>query len=735
MKQFSIMLLTLLIVFGCNSQETDKSKNGQQEVQIKIQLPQQRVEKSVAPSDIGSMTLDVNSSTVRYVNAKPFTHSGSTWSISLPALPTGETLTFTAKAYSANGELLLRGVSTRQLIPSSPNTVNIPLIPPSDIEQRVPTLRSMVFTNIDKTEILFTVENPNKDIITYNIMDDTGTSALFNPNNGALSFTNGTLQQLKVTYTRPPDVGTYSYHFYIQNTNGDIFITKFTITISPTAEDIGLAINFPPTINSIGVSNNDNNLSIYSFVSDDSNDTISYLWDVVDGSVSIVGDINNSSVALTNYETNSSFRIKLTASDAHGASSSVIFNVGKKHITRMQDFQFMFEYDTGTKTELWKINSLGNPQFVKVIDANNTSGKSVYIIYDYTILDGMIYFGTNDGLWKSDGTSSGTKMVKGLNRVGEFNNMNGTLYFGADDGTDGVELWKSDGTSAGTVMVKDINPSGDTNPYELTNMNGTLYFATYPLGELWSSDGTSTGTKRVKDINPSGNSSPSELTNINGTLYFTANDGVNGNELWKSDGTEIGTIIVKDINPSGSSDSRELTNINGTLYFHTYNETDGNELWKSDGNSSTTVIIKDINPGNSGSWPYNLTNINGTLYFNADNGTDGKELWKSDGNSSTTVPVRLLFGDVISDPHYLKNANGTLYFFNGTETNATLWKRDGTGINTLKDSFQISFANSYYRERSEKTINNKLYFLNKNNTELWKSNGTEAGTVKIFPLP
>ena len=34
--------------------------------------------------------------------------------------------------------------------------------------------------------------------------------------------------------------------------------------------------------------------------------------------------------------------------------------------------------------------------------------------------------------------------------------VNGTLFFRANDGTNGQELWKSDGTEAGTVMVKDI---------------------------------------------------------------------------------------------------------------------------------------------------------------------------------------------------------------------------------------------------------------------------------------
>jgi len=92
-----------------------------------------------------------------------------------------------------------------------------------------------------------------------------------------------------------------------------------------------------------------------------------------------------------------------------------------------------------------------------------------------------------------------------LTAVGE------TFYFGADDGIHGDELWKSDGTSSGTVMVKDIYPGEDLSfPVELTAVGETLYFSAddgIHGHELWRSDGTSSGTVMVKDIYPGANSS------------------------------------------------------------------------------------------------------------------------------------------------------------------------------------------------------------------------------------
>ena len=219
-------------------------------------------------------------------------------------------------------------------------------------------------------------------------------------------------------------------------------------------------------------------------------------------------------------------------------------------------------------------------------------------------------------LWTSDGTAAGTVMLKDINPGDSDSNItfqvlnppmvvNGTLYFTANDGVHGVELWKSDGTAAGTMMVKDINPGSSTSfpsffP-QLTNINGTVYFEADDGAhgvELWKTDGTADGTVMVKDIDPGrGASNPFDLTNADGTLYFFANNGdTDGGgdplwQLWKSDGTAAGTVMVKEFDfrrPTG------LKAVNGGVEFFADNPRLGTDtLWFSDGTAAGTNELLD----------------------------------------------------------------------------------------------------------------------------------------------
>ena len=326
-----------------------------------------------------------------------------------------------------------------------------------------------------------------------------------------------------------------------------------------------------------------------------------------------------------------------------------------------------------------------------------------------------------------------------------------TLFFVADDGVNGSELWKSDGTTAGTVLVKDIEPgSFGASPTSLTAVGNTLYFRAYTAtngSELWKSDGTTAGTVLVKDIRPGGYGSDlTSLTAVGNTLFFGANDGVNGNELWKSDGTTTGTVLVKDIDAGqyGASPTL-LTAVGNTLFFRANNGVNGYELWKSDGSGTGTVLVKDIQPGSYGSSPTYLTAVGNTLFFSADDGVNGTELWKSDGSGTGTVLVKDIdAGLYSSSPAWLTAVGNTLFFTANNFTNGNeLWKSDGTGTGTVlvKDID----AGLYSSNPAWLTaVGNTLYFRASNFTdgyELWKSDGTGTGTVLVkdirvpTPLP
>ncbi len=157
----------------------------------------------------------------------------------------------------------------------------------------------------------------------------------------------------------------------------------------------------------------------------------------------------------------------------------------------------------------------------------------------------MMYFvartatGSDWALWKSNGTTNGTFIVKGFNNsLGNLVAGTNRLYFIGDDDTGkGRELWTSDGFVAGTKIVRDIRPgSNSSNIRHLTFLNDLLFFSAKPYTdeELWKSDGTEAGTKLAKDINPGGSSIPDSpyMTVYDNSLFFSANDGTHGYELW-----------------------------------------------------------------------------------------------------------------------------------------------------------------------------------------------------------
>ncbi|MFM7539638.1 MAG: ELWxxDGT repeat protein, partial [Planctomycetota bacterium] len=333
---------------------------------------------------------------------------------------------------------------------------------------------------------------------------------------------------------------------------------------------------------------------------------------------------------------------------------------------------------------------------------------------------GVTYFTRADiasgtELWRTDGSASGTALVRDINPGAAGSNprclvaVGGTVYFVADNGTAGAELWRTDGTAAGTVQVRDIKPgAAGSDPSGLANLNGTLLFTADDGArgrELWKSGGTASNTTLVKDIRPGAGDSFSDLGDASlvawgGKAFFAANDGASGTELWSTDGTAGGTVLVRDLSGGSaggvpnSSYPTAITALAGSLLFVADNGASGQELWKTDGTAGGTVLARDILAGSDGngprsSAPLNLVSMGAWAAFTADNGVNGRELWRTDGTLAGTVPLREIrpgaegaFSNYA--PGQFAAVGPTLFFAadNGA-SGMELWKTDGTAAGTV----------------------------------------------------
>ena len=364
----------------------------------------------------------------------------------------------------------------------------------------------------------------------------------------------------------------------------------------------------------------------------------------------------------------------------------------------------IFSADDGTTgRELWKTDGTTfGTVLVKVIDPRPGGSNPS----EFSELNGVKIFRAHDGagneLWKTDGTTSGTARIKDI-RVGSnssfpsgLTTFAGEVYFSAITDANGVELWKTDGTTAGTRLVKDIaSGTNSSSPLGFTEFANALFFSAATGAtsrELWSTDGTAGGTVLIQDINPgTGNSLPSELIVFAGHLFFRADDGTNGQELWRTDGTTNGTVLVRDIFPgAGSFSPSGFTEFSGELFFSGNDGTNGEELWKTDGTADGTKLFKNLRSGTGSSSPSQFTQFAGELLFIADNGTHGTELWKTDGTDDGTVLLKDIWpGSNPGSPSQFTQFAGELFFSaRDSLSNTELWRTDGTADGT-RIAFEI----------------------------------------------
>jgi uncharacterized repeat protein (TIGR01451 family) len=385
-------------------------------------------------------------------------------------------------------------------------------------------------------------------------------------------------------------------------------------------------------------------------------------------------------------------------------------------------------------------------------------------------------------LWTSDGTEAGTASLDaqpGTDSASPYSLevVGAQVFFRAYDPVHDSELWKTDGTPEGTALVKDIAPGFDTTSdlRFVRGLGGSAFFSARSgddVGlELWKSDGTAAGTIMLGDQRPGpGSLDPQALVAGGEALFFMGARDDTGRELWRSDGTEAGTGLVKDVTPgSGSTEIAWLVAVGAAVFFDGPATAAGGggkgegfgpskgaaapgarELWRSDGTEAGTAMVNDVNPGDAGSAPSWLTAVGSTLFFSADDGVHGAELWKSDGTATGTVLVKDVFpgaggsapvpplgpyGEESLDRPAPYAALGDVLLFaaNDGVHGLELWRSDGTEAGTVlvKD---IAPGASGSNPDHMTVHHGVLYFTASDGTsgyELWRSDGTAPGTALV----
>lgn len=246
-----------------------------------------------------------------------------------------------------------------------------------------------------------------------------------------------------------------------------------------------------------------------------------------------------------------------------------------------------------------------------------------------------------------------------------------------------------------------------------------------------------------KDINTlEAGSNPTNFVEANDLVFFTIQK-IDGYYLWKTDGTEAGTTQVAEqkvvINLFNDTFSNSVTNLyvhNNEVYYQSKNASTGLiELWKTNG--TAPVLI--------------LNNFTGTHFFSYNNNLYffdfATSIYKIENNNA--VLVKSIPNVTLSEKTVLMN--NIVYFFVKSSFNGNtaieIWKTDGTETGTVQISTIDNTIDIYYnyntndpkivgtenqiflfvyRVRKDE-INNLLFY----DTELWKTDGTTAGTSLV----
>lgn len=421
--------------------------------------------------------------------------------------------------------------------------------------------------------------------------------------------------------------------------------------------------------------------------------------------------------------------------------------------------------------ELWVFDPLANDGVgVASLVADLAPGSGSSWPSDLTVVDGLLYFTTDDGnLWRFDpeaADGAGELSIvpdEGEGSLGfglwELTELGGIRYFVRYDTEFGVELWQYDPTANGgageTTIVIDIwAGDGSSYPEDLTVLDGSLYFTAYDdswVRHLWRYDPLANGGDGLATrIDDPGFAYVTEIAALDGRLYFAAGDDQWDQELWYYDPAGNGglgaTAVAAVISELDFPSPQWLTPMAGSLYFSAYHPDHYISLWRFDPTANEGAGAAYVIEGTDFLHPQDLNPLDDILYLRGYNEWGDFYLYKYDpaadegaGLFSLLTAPNHEFG--FFEPLYITASDGRLYFTPEWYVDgAKMWVYD-PAANEGAGSANLVVIEGPDNESSNPysllAFNDQLYFFANDGIhgyELWRYDPVTAEPSLLFDI-
>lgn len=445
-------------------------------------------------------------------------------------------------------------------------------------------------------------------------------------------------------------------------------------------------------------------------------------------------------------------KAELLADINQGEKSSIVGGRANNIIT-FKDFLIFSAFSNTHGVEPWIFN--GDTTFmIKDINPGLQSSDA----QNYFLLNNKVVFTAYSKdfgaeWWETDGTPEGTKMIIDIfEGTGDgvfllnsnfiaYHQVENSIYFAGQNKEQNYELWKTDGTSEGTILVKNIAPDNEdfnlpSFPVNFVTFKNEVYFRA--ANKLWKTDGTDNGTQLIFDI------AFQEIAVLNDYMLL-----ISDYDLWVSDGTDAGTYLLKESESLFGRDDKTIITLDDIALLPIRDPEYGIEIWKTNGTKEGTTLVKDLWKGTEGYEPCSKVLLNNKMYYIGNDGILGAALYRSDGTPEGTELVKDIkensvispFGNI--EPLY---SDGEVVYMSAASVGSRqeLWISDGTNEGTKKIIFnqpEISNPNDFHKFKNKlfvfafgENIGFEPYLIDLN-TSTSTQEQAEDNKISIFPNP